>query len=151
MKSNFKFLNYKIDSFTFELECSNKTIYSKIFEGNLTFGIALKQPMFIERELTYLGGFNCKISLEDEELPIENKTVFSLESGIIGAFSFENPLSQEREAILVKKQIPAILLPYMRGSISSFLANAGFGSIVLPLINMNAVAEQYPEVKIKNI
>lgn len=151
MKSNFRFLSYKIDSFNFDIAYCNKIIYSNRFEGDFNFSIALKQPMFIESESTYLGGFNCKLSLEDKDIPQEDKNVFLLESGIVGSFMFEEAIPQKNIDALVKKQIPAILLPYMRGAISSFLANAGFGSIILPLINMNVVAEHSGEIEIKII
>lgn len=41
---------------------------------------------------------------------------------------------------LVKLQIPAILFPYIRAAMTSFLANAGFPGVHLPLINVQRFA-----------
>ncbi|MDQ7031324.1 MAG: protein-export chaperone SecB [Desulfonauticus sp.] len=55
----------------------------------------------------------------------------------------EGKLEKEVEEKLVKYQIPALLFPYLRGTITSFLSNAGFASVILPLINIYALAKDY--------
>jgi preprotein translocase subunit SecB len=65
------------------------------------------------------------------------------EVSIVGMFSAEQGrFSKDIEDKLVKIQIPAILMPYVRATITSLLAHAGFGSVIFPLINIHEVARQ---------
>lgn len=150
MKSPFQFINYKIDKLRFGTIPSTDLVRANFFKGNLITEVAMRNPIFFKGENTYYGGFDCIISLKnDDEIADENQRIFSIESGIIGAFNFERRLEDELERNLVLKQIPTILFPYLRAAITSFLANAGFGSILIPLINMHTVAENCKNIKVE--
>ena len=49
--------------------------------------------------------------------------------------------TKDVEKNIITLQFPSILLPYLRSTLTSILANAGFGSVVLPLINLVEVAK----------
>ncbi len=49
--------------------------------------------------------------------------------------------SKAVEEQIVKNHFPVLLLPYLRSTISSFLANAGIVPFVFPLINLHRLAE----------
>jgi preprotein translocase subunit SecB len=51
-------------------------------------------------------------------------------------------MDPQREKNMVQINIPAILLPYLRSAITTILSQAGFGTIVLPLINIYEIAKQ---------
>ncbi len=60
---------------------------------------------------------------------------------ITGYFSSLGKFSKEIEEKIVKYQCPTILFPYIRAAISFTLSSAGFSTIVLPVINVNAAAQ----------
>lgn len=147
MISEFQFKSYKIDRFRYQM-----TPYLQLLEINETFDqnlweleIGVRQPLFSKGQKAYIGGLDIRLSLElpddqDKEKKIE---ILQLEAGIAGLFVVkEGKFEKETEEKLVKYQIPALLLPYLRGTITSFLSNAGFASVILPLINIHALAEK---------
>ncbi len=66
---------------------------------------------------------------------------------IAGLFSIDGEDKIEKKALasLLKWQFPQILLPYLRSTITMIMSSSGFGSVILPLINMQAVAQNQPE------
>jgi preprotein translocase subunit SecB len=76
------------------------------------------------------------------EITDEDRLLF-VEGGIAGLFTVDKgKFDKGTEKGLVRIQIPALLLPYLRGTITSLLANAGYGTVILPLINIHALAEE---------
>lgn len=131
--SSFKFISYKVDDFKFEMI---KHISLLSFSGNTKdddweINLGIKQPTYFKKTNSYIGGINCKISLLSD-----NKPVVNLDTSISGLFQADSELSKEIEESLVKYQIPTILFPYLRSTITTFIANSGFGSFVFPLINV---------------
>ncbi|MDA3811423.1 MAG: protein-export chaperone SecB, partial [Spirochaetaceae bacterium] len=43
---------------------------------------------------------------------------------------------------VAKYQFPTILFPYLRSTVTSFFANAGFGTFIFPLINVVELAKK---------
>jgi len=145
--SSFQFISYKIDTLnlqmlrSFDLVQLTGTIDPKLWEMN----IAIRPPQYFKSKKMYLGGLDIKIDLpsgNDKGSP-EDKTLISLSVGIAGIFKVEDGtrLDKNLEDQLVKLQIPAILLPYARSAITSLMAHGGYGSIILPLINIHEVAK----------
>ncbi|MCX5782588.1 MAG: protein-export chaperone SecB [Elusimicrobia bacterium] len=144
--SVFKFLSYKVDSFNYEMI---KNLNLLEVAGNIkpalwNFKIGIRQPIYFKDRNYYICGLSGSISLDNQEGNGDKKALISLETGISGIFKVEsssmNRLTKEEENTVVKFQMPAILLPYLRGAITSFLANAGLGSVILPLVNVQALA-----------
>lgn len=136
--SSFQFISYKIDEFNFEM---SKSIGLLSFNGVIEsddwiIDINLKEPTLVKNSNSYIGGVACQIRLaiNDEELA-------TLTTGISGIFKADSSLKKEAEESLVKYQIPTILLPYLRTTVTTFLANAGFGTFIFPLINITQLAQ----------
>ena len=141
--SSFKFQSFKVDEFRFSME---KQLGLLAFQGCYTqedweAEISIRKPTFYEANNFYLSGVKFKLSLVPGKTP-ETKPLAILEGSISGLFSTENRFKPEDEEALVQYQMPAILFPYLRSAVTSFLANAGFGSFIFPLINMQEIARR---------
>jgi preprotein translocase subunit SecB len=79
------------------------------------------------------------------------RQILNGEFGIAGVFSAESGMDKHLEENMVRFNIPAILMPYIRSAITSILAQAGFGTIVLPLINVYEIAKNMSIQVIDNI
>lgn len=148
IESLFKFKSYKIDHLEFKMIHSIELLeFVGVIDPEFwEYSINIRRPIFMKSKNIYIGGIDCTLSLfpkeyNEKEKKKENALVY-LNGGIAGSFGvgdkrFENKIEQN----LVRKQIPAILFPYLRATISSLLANSGFGSINVPLINIHKLAE----------
>ncbi len=148
MISAFQFLSYRIHYLRMTAQGTFSTYQGQIVDPNDVWRISLnvREPIFYKKTKAYLGGVDLALNLFGKDLPEEDrspeKATLTVEAGISGVFNVEKGrLSKETEDQLVKVQIPAILFPYLRGAVTSLLANAGFGSVILPLINMNEVGK----------
>lgn len=149
IKSAFRFEGYKVDTVSFE---ASPMLDFLGYMGNIptdawSLGISFRNPLFFEGENAYVGGMDVTLtgSVSNEADPeAENIEIAKMDIGIAGKFSIsgEGRFDKKIEDTLVKVQIPALLLPYLRGTITSILANAGFGSVILPLINIHDMAKQ---------
>lgn len=143
MISDFKFLSYKVHSLKLDVPLTAANVARSVDPLDIwNMKIGVREPVFFTKNKVYLGGVDCGISLLDRSLPEEerpDKPILSLDIGISGLFATEGRFEQAIEDQLVKVQIPALLFPYVRATVTSLLANAGFGSVILPLINMNEV------------
>lgn len=110
------------------------------------FNITVPTPSYYAKRNIYIGSISCECQAK-----VEDNIIFSLTANISGAFSSDGRLEKTAEENLIKYQVPAILLPYLRGTITTFISNAGFGSVVIPLVNMNEVAKSYLKDKSINI
>ncbi len=158
MKSAFKFETYKIDVLVFEIKRIIGLLgFAGYIDPNLwKLNITIREPLFSQGQKKYIGGIDTGLYLFPPEIKTEdkNEALIKVDIGIVGVFSSveEGGFNKETIENLVKVQIPAILFPYVRSTITSLLANAGFGSVILPLINMQELAKQaVGEVSIKTI
>lgn len=144
IKSAFQFESFKIDKVNFKSKPNIGWLRFKSYIPNeeWDFNISFRQPLFFQKESVYIGGMDAHLILKDSGEK-DAEPFVDLEAGIAGVFAVEddNTLSDKAVEGLVKIQIPALLLPYLRGAITSLLANAGFGAIVLPLFNIHEAAK----------
>jgi preprotein translocase subunit SecB len=151
------FEGYKIDHIAFDMQRTIQMIAASIDSRKWEMTINIAKPIFSKSQKKYVCGLQVGLSLmaekkpESEETGIKEPLVKCLVS-IAGLFSIEEgELEKEIEISLLKSQLPAILLPYVRSTMTSILANAGFGSIIFPLINMHEVAKGIKELDIQYI
>lgn len=103
--------------------------------------------MYFQKLNVYIGGLEVLVTIPDPDKNPEEATdpaesaLVSLDTGIGGVFTVKKRLDENMEEGLAKIQIPALLLPYLRGTITSFLANSGYGTVIFPLINIHAAAK----------
>lgn len=106
----------------------------------------LRVPSYIKSVKKYIGGFDLQMGLHPKTVELKDKTtanaLISLRLGIVGLFRVdEGRLTKDVEKKLIKVNIPMILMPYARGTITSLFANGGYGSVILPLINIIKLSE----------
>lgn len=135
--SSFKFISYKIDEFNFEMSkhVSLLSINKNIIEKS-EINIGLKQPIFMKKDNRFISGIDCKITIMSNNVPI-----VTLKAGITGLFTTDDVSDMSLVESIVKIQFPTILFPYLRSTITSFFANAGFGTFIFPLINVVELAK----------
>lgn len=141
--SPFQFVDYKIDRLNITMKPLISLINSNTISGNWNISLSVRQPTFYKSRNQYLAGVGVEMvfpmKLVDREDMVEAITAYA---NIVGLFSVNKKLEIEKhEKNLVFHQAPAILMPYLRAAITSALANAGFGGVILPLINIYAAAE----------
>jgi preprotein translocase subunit SecB len=147
IESPFQFLTYKI----YELRLDSRIPLdgAEISPNKDVWQLKLnvQVPRYYVKQRVYIGGLKCELALFDKSVPkdeyVLNAAKLIVEAAISGVFAVKKGrFTKELEETLVKVQIPALLFPYVRGTVTSVLANAGFGSIVLPLLNMNQLAKK---------
>ena len=108
---------------------------------------SIRQPSFFSQEKSYVAGLDIKIELKaDNERTDESngksESLISLAAGIAGLFQVaDGRLEADQEKKIVKNHFPVLLLPYLRSTITSLLANAGFTPFIFPLINLHKLTE----------
>ncbi|GAB6035737.1 hypothetical protein JCM15519_02960 [Fundidesulfovibrio butyratiphilus] len=145
MISSFKFESYTIDKFSFDVmpTIGRDVLTQKDFRAdNWEFMLGFRPPQYLQSRKTYLGGVELKMRVLNKKSDNPEEELVKLHAGIVGAFKVDKEgLTEEQEQSLVKNQIPAILMPFLRAAVMSFLASSGFGSVVLPLINVHEIAK----------
>lgn len=143
--AEFQFLSYKVDTIKFSVDSSLGVLQSKesIDSDRFQLGIKIRTPqkfIYMHDEAEYVGGLDIRVGLLSRD---KNKTEIACgEFGIAGIFKKVGILKEDIEEHMVKETIPSILLGYLRSTISSTFANAGFGSVIIPLININKLVQQ---------
>jgi preprotein translocase subunit SecB len=141
--ASLQFISYKIDSINLKMvndvEVLASNSLSRPYEINFNMGIRNPAKYLIKDIIHYVGGLEINLNiLGNQKMQILQGTF-----GIAGLFRLKN-IEQQEENNMVQINIPAILLPYLRSAITTILSQAGFGTIVLPLINIHEVAKQHP-------
>ena len=148
MISQFQFHSYKVDSFTFKSHHSLEVLARNESFKEWQFRLGMNQPIYFERAKQYVCflGFDGRVIKESEQDPL-----LELRATISGMFTVRERFRDKAlEETLVKIQGPSLLLPYLRSAVTSYVANAGFGTMIFPLINVHQMAEDSLEgIKIK--
>ncbi|MCD6527017.1 MAG: protein-export chaperone SecB [Desulfuromonas sp.] len=155
--SSFQLQSYKIDNFRLDSVPNLQMLVSGSPFDDVEWQIQfkLRDPAFFTNDKAYVGGLDLRIRAincaeEGSEVettePVESdEPLVSIQAGISGLFRVGGDgdrFDEESEQRLAKLQIPALLFPYLRAAVTSMLANAGFGSVMLPLINLHAAASK---------
>jgi len=143
--ADFQFLSYKVDTIKFSVENSLSVLQCKdsIDADRFQLGIRIRTPQkftSVNDEVEYVGGLDIRVGLLSTKK--DGSEIASGEFGIAGIFKKVGMLKDDLEEHMVKETIPSILLGYLRSTISSTFANAGFGSVIIPLININKLVQQ---------
>ena len=144
IESAFQFLGFKVDRIRFD---TVRTLEALSWSGpatpnDVTLQLGIRSPARVPSERIYLGGMDAKVTVSAPSG--EGREILaSLELGVAGVFrTVQESLGEELEQNLVRLQIPAILLPYLRAAITSLLSSAGFPSILFPLVNVQELAKK---------
>lgn len=142
MKSRFQFVGYKVDRLSLKVYPTLEIIEAMDFDSDWKIELNVRRPAFYTEKKIYLGGVGCTFKKISSDLETrEEIELVAVEASIVGTFKVDGKFDEEKtETLLVFHQMPTILFPYLRGTITSLLANAGIGSVIVPLINMNVAA-----------
>jgi preprotein translocase subunit SecB len=142
IKAGFDFVSYKIDKIEVSLEPKIKFLLNNSYvrPENAKMGFKFKdvEKFDINGKIHYIGGIIVTVTIIDEK---SNETILSGEFGISGAFVPKGIMDKSAEENFARVNIPALLMPYLRAEITSTLANAGFGTILFPLLNIYEMAK----------
>jgi preprotein translocase subunit SecB len=140
--ASFRFLTYKIDTINVMIpkKVSILAASSLVVPSQINFEIGFRNAgkYSISDAIVYVGGLNTKIQISDTKAQI-----LYGEFGISGLFRPIN-MDDEAEKEMVRYNIPAILMPYLRSAITTIITQAGFGTVVLPLLNVYEMAKEKP-------
>jgi len=141
--ASFDFLSYKIDKI--EMNMGNKIKYlinnDPIIPEDINLSIKLRNTekyVLDGGSSKYIGGLSTLIELIDKET---NNVMLKGEFGISGIFFANGPVDKKAEENFAKINLPAILMPYLRASMTNILSGAGFGTVLFPLINIYELAK----------
>jgi preprotein translocase subunit SecB len=143
IKSSFDFLSYKVDKV--DMKLVNQVSY-------LLNRDPIK-PEFIEMSINlrgtekyrsgdkvyYIGGLETHIKIKNEA---DGATMMEADFGISGIFNTIDPVDTHIEENFSRFNLPAILLPYLRATMTNILSTAGFGTVLFPLVNMYELAKK---------
>jgi preprotein translocase subunit SecB len=140
--AQFNFISYKIDYITLNM---NRIIdylqkNDPIVLKSTHFQIKLRstEKFNINGSIRYIGGLAIKITVMDED---DKKEILTGEFGISGIFAPDGDIDQSLEENFAKVNLPALLMPYLRALITNILSQAGFGTVLFPLVNIYELAK----------
>jgi hypothetical protein len=145
--SQMEFRGFKIDVLELKLKPYVDLFGIEEFKTGWNFETLFRAPGHFSSKNLYLGGLQIKVTNTQDirsktSGEIEQVEVLTLNGGITGAFSFTGPIDKKLEKMLVEHQIPTILFPYLRAALTNVLASAGYGSLIIPLMNVAEMAKQ---------
>lgn len=148
VKAGMQLETYKIDHMEFNVKETlgilASTSHTDCFV-NFKFSFRDVYKYKISDKISYVTGLKIDLSIVSKNAP---EDIIATGSFVItGLFNTTDELDKDIEEKLLKFQAPAILFPYLRAAISFTITSAGFSTIILPLVNVNAAA-QTTELKI---
>lgn len=143
IESKFRFVGYKIDSIALNMFPAIQILqHSALPPGNWNIGLKIRPPQFFTDSKLYIGGIDCNLQFHVEGAPSEAPSQVTMNIGIAGSFQVSERFTEKHiEESLVKIQMPLLLFPYLRGAITSILANSGYGTLIMPLVNLHELAK----------
>ena len=154
VESGFQLASFKIDSVVLNVFPSKQIIENQghIPASDWDVKYRFRTPMHFKEDDSYLCGVEVKVTLPfpDGMKPEEGyyaepeSGLINLTAGITGSIKVvERGVPPETVKQIISIQVPTVLLPFLRGMVTSVLANEGFGSFIFPLVNMHKLAEQH--------
>lgn len=144
INASLQLLNYKIDGISFEHSSSVNFILNNQFDPKkIKTSVSLRVPQKLKNTDNYICGLTMIVEYGSN---VED-TYFKVSMSIVGFFVLRKEEIEIKNNLdidmFLKTQPLAILSPYLRASLTSFLISAGVTQFVFPLINMKKLAEQH--------
>ena len=140
--AGFEFISYKIDSISMKM--GNNIGYlmnvDPIKTDCISLSIKLRntEKFIIDEKTTYIGGLMTLIRITDG---FDGPVMLEGQFGISGLFASKNTVDEQTEEAFAKINLPALLMPHLRATMTNILSNAGFGTVLFPLINTYELAK----------
>lgn len=144
INASLQLLNYKIDGISFEHSLSVNFILNSQFDTKkIKTSVSLRVPQKLKNTDNYI----CGLTMIVEYGSNAEDTYFKVSMSIVCFFVLRKEEIEIKNNLdidmFLKTQPLAILSPYLRASLTSFLISAGVTQFVFPLINMKKLAEQH--------
>jgi preprotein translocase subunit SecB len=142
--AEFDFVSYKIDIIDLRMGNKVQNILDtrSIRLEDTGFSISLRNTLKFRADdgrIVYVGGITIKVSITDKD---GGDNALDAIFGIAGAFTPAGDVSSEDVDSFAKVNIPAILMPHLRATMTTVLSNAGFGTVLFPLVNIYELAKK---------
>jgi len=135
--AEFDFISYKID--TISMKMGNEISYlmntDPIKPDFINLSIKLRDPekFIVNGKVTYIGGLMTQVKIINEA---DGAAMLEGQFGISGLFTSKGSAEEHAEENFAKINLPALLMPYLRATMTNILSNAGFGTMLFPLVNI---------------
>jgi len=140
--AEFDFISYKIDAISMKM--GNDANYlmniGPIKPDCIKLSIKLRntEKFNIDGIVTYIGGLMTQIRITNE---VDGPMMLEGQFGISGMFTSKKTVDKQTEEAFAKVNLPALLMPYLRATMTNIISNAGFGTMLFPLINIYELAK----------
>jgi preprotein translocase subunit SecB len=143
LEAQFQFASYKIDLIRMKMNNELQNLVNNNSLGqesmSLSMNIRNTEKFLINGKIYYVGGLTTKIHVQGSS---NTDSMLDGEFGISGIFFPVGQISQKAEDTFTKINMPALLMPYLRVAITNILSCAGFGTVLLPLVNIYELAQR---------
>ncbi|MCL2833128.1 MAG: protein-export chaperone SecB [Treponema sp.] len=140
--AEFEFVSFKIDSISMKMgnEISSLINTNPIKQDCIKLAIKLRntEKFIINDKVTLIGGLMTIIKITND---VNGSIILDGQFGISGIFVSKNTVDKSDEEKFAKFNLPALLMPYLRATMTNILSNAGFGTILFPLVNIYEAAK----------
>jgi preprotein translocase subunit SecB len=106
---------------------------------NLSIKLRNTEKFDINGSIHYVGGLSIQVIIHDEE---NQEEMLNGEFGISGIFAPVGDMEKSVEESFARINLPALLMPYIRAAITNILSQAGFGTVLFPLVNVYELAKK---------
>jgi preprotein translocase subunit SecB len=143
IKASFNFLSYKVDKVNMKM--ANQVSYllnrAPVRSEFIEMSIKLRstEKYLFGDKVHYIGGLETYIKINDEDT---GDTMMEADFGISGIFNTIDPVDAHNEENFAKINLPALLMPYLRATMTNILSTAGFGTVLFPLVNIHELAKK---------
>lgn len=141
IKSGIQLESYKVDKINFSCLEEIGVLAEKQFSNcNISWQFSFRNAKKISdnEKIFYITGLKINIVIKDIAM---QRDIANGEFVITGLFLANGDFDKNTEENLIKHQCPALLFPYIRSAITMVLMNAGFSTIILPIVNVNVMAK----------
>lgn len=152
--SGLEFMSYRVVDMEIKTLPTIAMLFAEISsESEWGIGIGFSDITFVPSDGLYVVPLAVTMRLlqigDSERLP-DDESYISANATISGVFRFteECTLDDGLREKMIRQQAPAIIMPYLRATISTMLISAGFGGVTMPLINMYEMAGRNKPVNI---
>lgn len=155
--SGLEFMSYRV----VEMEIKTLPVIAMLFteitsNSDWELRIGFSDITFVPNNRIYVVPLEIIMNLikvDSKEKRPSDSAYLSTRAVISGVFRFTDncTMSKELREKMIRQQAPAIIMPYIRATISTMLISAGFGGITMPLINLYEMTAQTEPVKIISI
>lgn len=94
-------------------------------------------------KLSFFNAYNESYFVVKFDISLESKEGFSLSLSYVAYFEADSDLDDDfKKSHFPKVNAPAIAYPFLRSFISTLVVNSGYGAVILPTINFQALSEE---------